>query len=159
MVLSVGTRRELPRRTVRAALETHIALPALSARRNKQSFGMHGQVAHEFAGIFLVNLRPAGHGDFDIIGTAAGTILAHAGRAVFGAEFPPGLEINQCVDVLIGNQVDTAAAATVAAIGTAPGNIFFTPETDTAGPAVAGPDVNDCFVDEFHGELERSIVQ
>ena len=59
--------------------------------------------------------------------------------------------VDQCVQIHVCDGINAAAASTVAAIGPAKGNEFFTSETRAARTAVAGGDVNRGFINEFHG--------
>src|SRR5690606_12988563 len=59
-------------------------------------------------------------------------------------------EVDQGVDVAVGNGVDTAAAPAIAAIRPAFGNEFFAAKARRAIAAFAGNDFDGCFVYEFH---------
>ena len=58
--------------------------------------------------------------------------------------------VDQRVDVAVGNRVDAAAAAAVAAVGPAARDELLAPKRGDAVAAFAGVDFDDGFVDEFH---------
>jgi hypothetical protein len=69
--------------------------------------------------------------------------LKPAGKAVVG----------EGIQFRIRDQVDAAAVAAVAAVGTAEGNVFLPPETDTTVAAIAGFNPDEDFIDKFHDAL------
>ncbi len=58
--------------------------------------------------------------------------------------------VDQRIDVAIGDGVDGAATAAVAAVGAAERNEFFAAKARNAIATLAGNDFDGCFVDEFH---------
>ena len=60
-------------------------------------------------------------------------------------------EIDQRVEVLVGDQPDAAAVAAIATVRAAERNEFLATEAHAAVAAVAGLYVDLGFVDEFHG--------
>ena len=59
-------------------------------------------------------------------------------------------EVDQGVEVGVGDDIDVAASAAVAAIRAAEFFKFLVPEGRAAVAAVARGDVDECFVNEFH---------
>jgi len=66
-------------------------------------------------------------------------------------------KISQSIEALISDQIDTAPIATISAIGSTSGDIFFAPKTDTAIAAIARLDPNGCLIYKFHNGSEYSI--
>jgi hypothetical protein len=58
-------------------------------------------------------------------------------------------KVDQSIEVAIGTYPDAASAATVSAIRSALGNEFFAAKRGAAVPALAGRDLDPCFVDEL----------
>ena len=86
--------------------------------------------------------------------------LAVAVRAAAVLAVPRAMDarvaiVDQRVDVAVGDRVDAAAAAAVAAVGPAARDELLAPEARAAVPAVAGVDFDHGFVDEFHATGER----
>src|SRR5690606_6365918 len=86
----------------------------------------------------------------DIFRRLAGTLAALAGFAGACAEDAVIAVIDQRVDVAVGLEPDRASAAAVATIRAAVLNVFFPTKTQAAVTALAGVDLNDCFINEFH---------
>ena len=94
---------------------------------------------------------PTGHHHQRVFAAAAAHVAAAARLAVLGAERALDAEIDQRVDAVARAERDAAAVAAVAAVRTAEGHELLAPETHAAAAAVAGLDLDACFVDEFHG--------
>src|SRR5690606_39188073 len=92
-----------------------------------------------------------GHAQQDIGGRRAVLVGAAPVLAVLGSMKPRVAKIDQCVDVAVGNGVDAAAPAAVAAVGAALGNEFFAAEAGDAIAAISGDDLDGRLVYEFHG--------
>src|SRR5262245_56516086 len=58
--------------------------------------------------------------------------------------------VDQRVGLAVGDRVDAAALAAIAAVGAAARNVFLPPEARHAVAAFAGAYFNDGLVDEFH---------
>ncbi len=109
------------------------------------------QVEQDFAGVGVMDDRAHRHAQGDVRGGSAVLIRAAAVFAVLGAVQARVAEVDQRVDVAIGHRIDGAAAATVAAVGTATGNEFFAAKARHAIAAFTGDHFNGGFVYEFHG--------
>ena len=124
-----------------------------TATRHQQALIRLDQIANQFTGIGVVSHRPDRHDHGQIGAASPGTIGAPAVLAALGAKPPGKTVIGQGIQFGVGPQVDTAAIAAIAAVGTAEGNVFLPPEADAAVAAVAGLDPDDDLIDEFHGVL------
>src|SRR5690606_602847 len=89
-------------------------------------------------------------GDGEILAGLAIHLPAHAVLPALGAEHPLVAEVDQGVEVLVGNDPDAAAIAAVAAIGATQRDELLAPETDATVAAVACDDLDFGFVDELH---------
>ena len=94
------------------------------------------------------------HAQHDVVGAAAVLVRAAPVLAALGAMDARVAIVDQRVDVAIGDCVDAAAAAAVAAVGTAARDVFLAPERRDAVAAVAGDDFDQRFVEEFHAVLD-----
>lgn len=98
----------------------------------------------------IANDRANRHVHDDVVAAFAVAIGAPPAFAVLGEEFAGVAVVDEGVDVAVGNDIDAAAATTVAAIRTAHGDVFFPAEGGNAVAALAGDDQDLGFVDEFH---------
>jgi hypothetical protein len=62
-------------------------------------------------------------------------------------------EVDERVEIAIGQRPNATAPATIASIRPAKGDELLAAEADASGTAVAGNDVNDDLVDELHRDL------
>src|SRR5207342_3436524 len=150
------TGQRLARRAVDRALEVHVAQAALAALRHQQAITVPGEVANHLVGFDVGDHGSNRHGDGEVVAGLAVHLPAHAVLAAPGAELLLVAEVDQRVEVLVGDQPDAAAIATVAAIGAAERNELLTAEANATVAAVTCDDLDFGFVDEFHGkELDR----
>src|SRR5690606_36965453 len=143
------------RRAVGRALEVHVAQPALAATGHQQALAVGGQVADHLVGVDAVHHGAGGHGDDHVLAALAVHLPAPAVLAALGAEQLLVAEVDQGVEVLVGDQPDAAAIAAVAAIRPAQRNELLAAEAHAAVAAVAGGDGDLSFVDQLHGCLIR----
>ncbi len=141
----------MARRAILAGLEFLIAAAALAAARHQQFHVRLGQVTQHFAGFGVAHDRAYRDHHQGVFATAAAHVAAAARLAVFGAERALDAEIDQRVDAFARAERDAAAVAAVAAIRTTEGHELLAAETHAAAAAVAGLDLDACFIDEFHG--------
>ena len=87
----------------------------------------------------------------DGVAVEAGAVGAHAVLAALALVLRVIAEVDEGVVALRADHDDVAAAAAVAARGSAAGNELLAAEGHAAVAAVAGFDANFCFIDE-HGE-------
>src|SRR5690606_8417187 len=96
------------------------------------------------------------HAQGDVGRGGAVLVRAAAVLAILAAMQARIAEVDQGIDVAIGNGEDAAATPAVAAIGPAFGNEFFAAKAGRAVAAFTGNDFDGCFVYEFHdGELKK----
>ncbi len=89
----------------------------------------------------------------EISATVAGAVASHTGTTVFRTVASMMAEINQGVEAGISYQVGATAVTTVTTVRPALLDILLPAETDTTTAAVAGIDVNNCFINKFHDFL------
>ena len=75
-----------------------------------------------------------------------------------GLEMLLEAEIDQRVEAVDGLHPHIAAASPVTAVGSAEFDEFFTAERYSPCPAVTGPDIDFCFVQELHRLAVRFIL-
>src|SRR5690606_5448169 len=132
------TGRGLAGRAVGRALEMHVAQAAAATLRHEQALAVAGQVADHLVGIDAVHRGAGRHGDQHVLATLAVHLPAHAVLAALGSELLLVAEVDQGVEVLVGDQVHAAAIATVATVRPTQRNELLAPETHAAVAAVAG---------------------
>src|SRR5690606_9002930 len=84
-------------------------------------------------------------------------LAAHAVLAALGLELALVAEVDQGVEVLVGQQPDVAALAAVAAVRPAQRDELLAPEAHAAVAAVAGSDGDFSFVDQLHEAGTRGM--
>ena len=89
-----------------------------------------------------------GHAEEGRFTFAAMAVFALAVLAALG--FPVGLifVVDEIIGVVVAHEDDVSAASAIAAVGAAPGLVFFAAEGHAAAPAVAGFHFNHALVDE-----------
>ena len=107
-------------------------------------------VPDQFPGIIIINQRPDGDPDFQVITALSDFFTPHAVMAIFGPEQASIPEIRQRIQSLVDNQVDTAAIAAITAIGATARYIFLAPETQASITAVSCFHLDCCFIYKFH---------
>ena len=68
-------------------------------------------------------------------------------------------KIGERIQVLIGAQQHIAAVATITAVRSAKGDVFFAPETETTTAAITGFDLDCHLVNKFHQPLPATCPQ
>ena len=149
-VLTGFAGRALTRRTVHARFEVQIAQAALAACGQKLTVAVVRQIGHGFARGLVDDERAHGHAQHDVFAARAEAVGAAAVFAVGREELARVSVVHQRVDVAVGLSPHTAAAAAVAAVGTALGNEFFAAKARCAIAAFAALNFNAGFVNEFH---------
>ena len=102
--------------------------------------------------LFIVDQRAGWNVDDQILAGSTGHFFAHADLARRRPPMVPAGEIEKRVFVGVREENDTAAIATVAAVGSALGDEFFAAKRDAAAPTVAGFDRNRGFIDKHGGD-------
>jgi len=145
-------------RGVRLVLDLKRVLPtALAALGDEQGLPLDRQIAQLLPGIDVGYDGTDGYRDIRIVAAVASTIVAAAALAVLTSVGARDPEIGERVHAFDRFQVDAAAEAAVAAVGSTKGHEFFAPKTHAAAAAVAGLHFKLGFVDEFHGCLCSKI--
>ena len=130
-----------------------VAMAAAAAFRNQDALTDLGEVVQHFARVGVVDNGAQGNGDIDVFAVFPVTIAALAMPAAIGAKYVIEAKFQQGVFVSIGNEVDIAAAASIAAARSAFGNEFFTTERNAAVPAISRTNCNFGLVDK-HGDRQ-----
>ena len=129
----------------------HISLTAGTAVRDDRLLARHHEVG-QLRPVFLVEGEgPGGHPHDEIRAVVAVLLLAAARFAIAGDQARLELEVEEGGEALVDLQNHVAAAAAVAAGGTAEGTILFAQEGNRAVAALAGLNINPGFVDKSHG--------
>src|SRR5690606_4787814 len=108
------------------------------------------EVEQELARVGVMDNGAHRHAQGDVGGSRAVLVRAASVFAVLGAVQARIAEIDQRVDIAIGDGKDAAAASAVAAIGAAFGDELFAAKARHAITAFAGDDFDGGFVYEFH---------
>src|SRR5690606_17411043 len=140
-------RRGLARRAVDRALEVHVAQAALAAAGHQQAVAVAGQVADDLVGLDIGDHGADRHDDDQLVAALAVHLPAHAVLAALRLEAALVTEVDQGVEVLVGLQPDTAAAAAVTTVRAAQRDELLAAETDAAIAAIAGDYLDFSFVD------------
>ena len=115
------------------------------------------QVDQQGLAVFVEDLGARRKPELDALAVRPAAVAPGAGTAVLGLEMPLVAEVDQGVERRYAKRPHIAAAAAGAAVGTAVFDIFFAPETDAAGAAVAAADIDPGFIEEFHGRAPIKI--
>ncbi|MNV11505.1 hypothetical protein D3C71_1020730 [compost metagenome] len=100
--------------------------------------------------VFLEDLRADRHSQRHAFAIGAGTVATHAMGTDLALEMLLEAEIDQRVKTIHGLDPDVAATSTIATIGSAEFDEFFPPERNCARTAIAGTNIDFCFVEKFH---------
>src|SRR5690606_16701742 len=149
-MLAFFARRALARRAVGAGLEVQVAETALAAARDQLALAVAGQVGDQYAGIGVGNDGADRNAQFQVVAALAVAIRAAPVLAALGAEVARVAVVDQRIDIAVGNRIDAAAAAAVAAVRAAEGDELLTAKRGHAVAAVAGGHFDFRFVEEFH---------
>src|SRR5258708_2754078 len=128
------------RRLVPRLGEMLIAASAASTVRDENALTGCGEIGQRFAGFAVIDHGSDGDLQNHVVAGVASAIGAFAVTATVGFEFPIVAVTEKRVVVGIGFEINAAATATVAAAGSAAGNVFFAAKRDAAVAAVAGFD-------------------
>ncbi len=169
----IGKKLKLKRYIVRLAGETRLCktgdLPCRSgkmlvapaalaaASRNKVLAVRH--VVHYAAGLGIAHEGAARNADIQTVAVLTRAALALTVRAVSGNVLALVSEVHQRGHVIVNDENDIAAAAAVAAVGTAGRNILFAMERDRAVAAVAGLYRYSCFINKRGSHISPRKIQ
>ena len=145
------------RRPQAVAQETGVSPPAPPARGGQVAVAAGGEIGEHVA-VLVAHDRADRDGHDEVVAVAAVAFLAASVAAVAGA--PVGMvdEGEQRGEVRRGLEVDAAAAAAVAAVGAALGDVRLPAERDRAGAAVAAFYVDLRLVDESRCHSDLTAV-
>ena len=151
-----------PRRAVGGRDEPRVAAPAAPALGDEHALAVLGEVGEQaqvspVAGSFSKTSVPIGTGDLEVVGRLAGAVGALAVLAAAGLELGVEAEVDEGVLGGSRDDVDRAAVAAVAAVGTAARDELLAAEAQAAAPAVAGGDVDVDLIDEHRLISIRAI--
>ena len=146
-------RRFLAGRAVDRTFEPHIAKTAVTAFGDHDDFARVEQLVQHVVS-FGVNQQGAyGHFQNDVVTGCAKHVRAHAVLAAFGLVAFGETVVHQGVQARVRHSKHMAAAATVAAVGSAKFFVFLMTKRHAAIPAVASDDVYIRFINKFHGTI------
>ena len=137
-------------RAVGRGLEVDIAPAAFAALGQHFGLAVFGQIGQDFAARVVDDQGADRHAQVDVIGALAIAICATARLAIASLVHFGEAEIDERVDIAVGDCPNGAALAAIAAIGTAERPEFFTAERGAAVAAIARDDFDFCFVDKLH---------
>ena len=129
------------------------AAAAAAAAGDQHAIAVVDQVGHDAALAVLVDGRRHGAGrhlDVEVLAAPPGAVRAFAVAAAPRLELGVIAEVDQGVEIRCGGEVDRAAPATVAAVGTAARHELLATEAHAAVAAVTGDRDDVDFIDE-HG--------
>jgi hypothetical protein len=119
-----------------------------SALGDEHAFLVYGEVVELFARVVIVDDRPYRNRDVEIFAGASMAIASFAMASARRSKSVVEAEFEKRVFLSVGDQIDIAALAPIAAAGTASRNVFLTAKGDAAMAAVARFDCDFGFVDE-----------
>jgi hypothetical protein len=132
-------------------LEVGVAEAASTTLGDERELIGRQEVREKLAGAVVVDRRPGRDRQHEILAGLAVASGAGASTARLGLEVVAVLEVPQRGHARVHAQFDRTAAAAVAAVGAAPGNMGFLAERGRAIPAVAGVDPDLHMVKEHPG--------
>ena len=115
------------------------------------AFGGHkalcfAHIRHNGAAVCFFDYCAAGNFDFKVGSVFAVLFVSLSGQAVLCCIFSFVSEIRKRCKIVVNDENNVAALAAVAAVRAAGGNIFFTVKRNCARAAVAGFDLNFCYI-------------
>src|ERR1700676_3321553 len=128
-----------------------VAETAIATFGEHEFFAERGEVVDQRLAVFIEDLRSDRHLEHDRLAVGAMAVLAHAVGALLGLEVLLIAIVDQRVQSIDRLDDDVAAAAAIAAGGSAELDILLAAERHAAVTAVAGADIDFCLVKEFHG--------
>src|SRR5262249_51007244 len=140
---------ELTRRAIHARLEVKVAETAGAARHEQRALALARKIGDQLPGFFVGHHGAYRHAQHHVRRPFAVAIGAAPLLPVPCAVYARVAVVDERIDVLVGNRVDAAAAATVTAVGTAARHVFLAPEARATVATLAGVDFDDRFVDKF----------
>src|SRR6201996_3677724 len=127
-----------------------VAEAAIAAFGQHEFFAERGKIMDQRLAILVEDLGADRHLERDRLAIGAMAVLAHAVGAFLRLEVLLIAVIDQRVEAVGDLNHDVAAAAAIAAGGAAELDILLAAESHAAVTAVAGTNIDLCFVEEFH---------
>src|ERR1700733_4020933 len=140
----------LARRAVGRRFEMRVAEAAIAAFGEHEFFAQRGEVVDQGLAILVENLGADRDLEYDRLAVGAMAVLAHAVGALLGLEVLLIAVVDQRVQSIDDFDDDIAAATAIAPRGAAELDILLAAERHAAVAAVAGADIDLCFIQEFH---------
>jgi hypothetical protein len=128
-----------------------VAEAAIATFGECEFFTERGEIVDQRLAVLVEHLRAHRHLEHNRLAIGAVTVLAHAVGALLGLEMLLIAVVDQRVQPVDGLDHDVAAAAAIAATGSAELDILLAAKRHAAVTAVAGADIDFCFIQEFHG--------
>ena len=141
--------------------KTRVAAAAAAAAGDQHAVAVVDQVGHDAALAVLVDGRRHGagrHQDVEVLAAPPGAVRAFAVAAAVRLELGVIAEGDQGVEVRRGDEVDRAAPAAVAAVGTAARHELLATEAHAAVATVTGGRDDVDFIDEHGWDLRGRPV-
>src|SRR3954465_12044273 len=129
-----------------------VAKTAVAAFGEHEFFAERGEVMDQRLAILVEDLRADRHLEHDRLAVGAMAVLAHAIGALLRLEVLLVGIVDQRVEAIAHFDDDVAAAAAIAAGGAAELDELLAAERHAAVTAIAGANIDLCFVKEFHDE-------
>src|SRR6266849_1131859 len=139
------------RRAVGRGFEMRIAETAVAAPGERRAVADLDEIGKKRLAVRVEDLGPGRHFEHEVGAAGARALLAHAVLPAAGLEMLAVAIVDQRVEARHGLRHHVAAAAAVTAPGAAELDEFLAPERHAAVAAVAGPDLDFCLVEKFHG--------
>src|SRR5690606_15025139 len=115
----------LARAAVDAGFETGVTKAVEAAVRDQQALTYHQHVTEQFLGIRLVDTGAHRHTDLEVGAAGTGAVTLAAVGAGLRAVARLEAEVDQGIEIVVGDQPDAAAITAIAAIRTAAIDEFF----------------------------------
>src|SRR5215831_2519073 len=128
-----------------------VAEAAIAALGKHEFLAERGEVVDQCLAIFVEHLRADRYLQHNRLAIGAMAVLAHAVLALLCVEVLLIAVVDQRVEPIDSLNDDIAAAPAIAAGGTAELDELLAPERHAAVTAVAGANIDLCFIEEFHG--------
>ena len=149
--LALLARIGVARRAIGRGLEVRVAKTAIAAFGDHEFFAKLGEVVDKCFTIFIEHLRAHRHLEDDRLAIGPVAVLAHAVGALLGFEVLLIAIVDQRIQSIDGFDHHVTAAPAIAAARAAELDIFLAAKRHAAVAAVAGADIDLCFIKEFHG--------
>ncbi len=132
-----------------------VAKPAVAAAQQHPALPRPGKVGDHRLAVLAEDLRPHRHAQHEFAAARAGAVAAGAAAPVRRAEMLLVTIVDQRVEIVLGDDHDSAALAAVAAVRATELDEFLAPKAHRAAPAVAALHIDLALVEKFrHGAVQ-----